>query len=145
MKKALLVLILSFCFCSIYSQSKSQLELLGKFIDTHNLGTEEAISVFVKESYEPSLYKKIDLTKHIDFYNHIIKEFGPLNKEIYKLVEVKPTKLVVQLIKEKHSILNQSIDPSEILMVELDFDENNIDYLSRGLGLGALVCSIRGK
>jgi len=143
MKKAILLLMLSIFSSVIYGQEKNQLQLLDKFIIAHNLGTEEAISKFIKEAYVPSLFKKIDLKKHINFYDHIVKEFGPLNNEIYELVEVKPTKLIVQLIKKEESLLNQSIDPAEILMVEIDTSEKEPNYLIRGLGLGALVCSSR--
>ena len=143
MKKAILLLMLSLFSSFIYGQEKNQLQLLDKFIIAHNLGTEEAISKFIKEAYGPSLLKKINLKKQINFYDHIVKEFGPLNNEIYELVEVKPTKLIVQLIKKEESLLNQSIDPAEILMVEIDTSEKEPNYLIRGLGLGALVCSRR--
>lgn len=143
MKKALFILFTLFFITNIQAQEKKQLDLLDNFIIAHNVGTEKAISDFIKNTYKPSLLEKIDLEKHIAFYDHIIKEFGPLNSEIYKVVEVNLTKLIVHLIKKEENINNKSIDPTEILMVEIDTDENQPQYLSRGLGLGALACSIR--
>ncbi|MEO1031983.1 MAG: hypothetical protein AAFX55_11295 [Bacteroidota bacterium] len=143
MKKVIFILFALFLTTNSLAQKKNQFDLLDDFIIAHNLGTEKAISDFIKKTYEPSLLKKIDLKKHIAFYNHIIKEFGPLNNKIYEIVEVKPNKLIVNLIKKEESIKNKSIDPTEILMVEIDTDKNRPKYLSRGLGLGALACSIR--
>jgi hypothetical protein len=143
MKQAIFLFIFFLFSSFVYSQSKNQIQLLDKFVIAHNLGTEDAISKFIKEAYEPTLYKKIDLKKQIKFYEQIVKEFGPLKNEIYELVEVKPTKLVVQMIKKDESLLNKSIDPTEILMVELDTSEKEANYLTRGLGLGALVCARR--
>nr|WP_321235088.1 hypothetical protein [uncultured Psychroserpens sp.] len=143
MKKILFLLLISLLSTNSYAQSKNQLELLDKFIIAHNLGTEKAIVNFINETYKPTLLKKINMKKHIAFYNHIIKEFGLLNSEIYEVVETKPTKLIVNLIKKGESTSNKSIDPTEILMVEIDTDKNQPRYLSRGLGLGALACSIK--
>ena len=143
MKKTIFLFLFSLLSIYIHAQQKSQLELLDKFVLAHNLGSEKAMSDFIKETYKPSLLKKIDIKKQIAFYDHIIKEFGPLNSEIYEVVETKPTKLIVNLIKKGQDIKNKSIEPTEILMVEIDTDENQTSYLSRGLGLGALACSIR--
>jgi len=141
MKKILFSLFTLLFLTNVQAQNKNQLEILDKFIIAHNLGTEKAISDFIKNTFKPSLLNKIDLKKHIAFYDHIIKEFGPLNNKIYEVVEVKPTKLIVKLIKKENSIKNKSINPTEILMVEIDTDEKQPKYLSRGLGLGALACS----
>ena len=143
MKAIILFLTVSIFTSTIKAQEKNQLDILNKFISAHNLGTEEAIGDFIKNNYSPAIVKKIALDKHIAFYMHIVKEFGPLNEKIYDVVEVKPTKLIVNLIKEGESINNRFIKPTEILMVEIDTDANQPAYLSRGLGLGALACSIR--
>jgi len=143
MKKIIFIVFTLLFATHILAQKKNQLDLLDNFIIAHNLGTEKAITDFIENSYEPSLLKKIDLKKHVAFYDHIIKEFGPLHSEIYEVVEVKPNKLIVNLIKKEESVTNNSIDPTEILMVEIDTDEKQPEYLSRGLGLGALACSIR--
>jgi len=143
MKKTIFILFTLLFATNILAQKKNQLDLLDNFIIAHNLGTEKAIINFIENSYKPSLLNKIDLKEHIAFYDHIIKEFGSLNNEIYEVVEVKPNKLIVNLIKKEENIINKSIDPTEILMVEIDTDEKQPEYLSRGLGLGALACSIR--
>jgi hypothetical protein len=81
------------------------------------------------------------MDKHVAFYQHIIDEFGPLNTEVYKVADVKPHKLVVHLLKAGESVINLHVDPADILEVELDTDPDLPNYLSRGLGLGALVCA----
>jgi hypothetical protein len=60
-------------------------------------------------------------------------------------VEVQSTKLIVRLIKQEENRNNPSIDPAEMLMVEIDKEVDRPEYLSRGLGLGALICSAREK
>lgn len=128
-----------------YSQNNSQSIILSKFITANNSGTEDAISQFIKETYESNLYEKIDLQQHIEFYSMISEDFGLLKSTVYEIIEEKPLRLVVQLIKEKESLLNKNIDPTEILMVELDFNEKNPKLLNRALGLGALVCELKKK
>ena len=68
---------------------------------------------------------KIYVDKHIVFYKHIINEFGLLNTEIYKLVEVGSDKLIVKLINQNRRDEDLSIEPTQILMVEIDFDKSN--------------------
>ncbi|MEQ9376935.1 MAG: hypothetical protein RIG68_17225 [Imperialibacter sp.] len=141
--KTLFASLLIIAGTTCYSKSGNDLEILNKFIRANNSGTEEAIGEFIKETYEPHLFEKIDLEKHIDFYMMISKNFGHLNTMVYKKIEENPLRLVVHLIKESESVLNKSIDPSEILVVEIDLNKDNPKYLSRGLGLGALVCELR--
>ena len=145
MRKLLFTAVTTFFVLSTYAQNNQQLAILNKFITIHNLGTEKAIGQFIKETYNPGLYDRIDLKKHIEFYDQIIKEFGALNDVVYKIEEEKPYKVIVHLIKKNESFLNQNIDPTEILVVEIDISKEMPRYLSRGLGLGALVCEIRKK
>jgi hypothetical protein len=107
----------------------------------HNTGTETAIRTFIRETYHPALLPDLAMDKHVAFYQHIIDEFGPLNTEVYKVADVKPHKLVVHLLKAGESVINLHVDPADILEVELDTDPDLPNYLSRGLGLGALVCA----
>jgi len=143
MKRKFVTLLIFTIVTFSYSQNNTQSTILNKFIAANNSGTEESISQFIKESYEPSLYKKIDLEQHIAFYNMISKDFGRLKSKVYEMIEEKPLKLVVLLIKEEESLLNKNIDPSEVLMVEFDFSEKNPKFLNRALGLGALVCELK--
>ncbi len=126
-----------------FAQDNSKYRLLNKFIKMHNSGTESAIANFVKETYLPEDYETINLDKHVAFYKHIIEEFGALNDEVYEHVEDSDTKLIVYLIKEKENIHNAHIDPTEVLSVEIDISEQFPNYLSRGIGLGALACTLR--
>lgn len=140
MKKSILTLVAAVLATLSYSQNQAQLTVLNKFIIANNAGTEEAFSQFIKETYEPELYKKTNLKAHIEFYTMISKDFGQLKSEVYEKIEEKPLRLAVYLIKDGESLLNTNINPTEILMVELDFNENNPTYLNRALGLGALIC-----
>lgn len=130
------ILSISFSF----SQNKEQTNILDKFIKAHNIGSEDALSVFIKDTYHPDVYAKINLKKHVAFYSQIVKEFGPLNFMIYKKVEEQPFRFVVHLIKKDEHIENQYINPANILVVKIDLSQKNSKYMDRGLGLGALIC-----
>ena len=140
MKRKIITLLIFTIVTITYSQNNTQSTILNKFIAANNSGTEEAISQFIKETYKPNLYKKIDLQQHIEFYTMISKDFGRLKSIVYDIIEEKPLRLVVHLIKEEESVFNKNIDPTEVLMVEFDFNEKNPKFLNRALGLGALVC-----
>ena len=70
----------------------------------------------------------------------INEDIGQLKNIVYEKIEEKPLRLVVYLIKENENLLNKSINPAEVLVVEMDLNEQNPKYLKLGLGLGALVC-----
>ena len=140
MRKLLLTFLAITIVTFVYSQNRNQLVILDKFIVANNSGTNEAISQFIKDTYEPNLYKKIDLEEHIKFYAMITEDFGQLKNIVYEKIEEKPLRLVVYLIKENENLLNKSINPAEVLVVEMDLNEQNPKYLKLGLGLGALVC-----
>ncbi len=143
MIKLLLTLLAITIVTFSYSQNRNQLVILNKFIAANNAGTKEAISQFIKETYEPNLFKKIDLEEHIKFYAMISEDFGQLKTMVYEKIEEKPLRLVVYLIKENENLLNKSINPAETLVVEMDLNEQNPKYLKKGLGLGALVCELK--
>lgn len=111
----------------------------------HNAGTEDALRKFITECYEPPIYEQLDLASHVAFYKQIISDFGPLNNQIYEKVEETRSKLIVHLIKKNESLLKNKIDPAEILVVEMDMSKVYPKHMSRGLGLGALVCELRKK
>lgn len=145
MKKLILTLLAVTILTAAYTQRNSQSIILDKFIAANNTGTHEAFRQFIKETYDQSLLKKIDIETHIEFYAMICEDFGPLKTAVYKRIEETPLKLVVYLIKENESLLNKSINPAEILVVEMDLNEQNQKYLKKGLGLGALVCELKKK
>ena len=123
------------------AQSPLQQDLLDRFIVMHNDGSEAVIQDFIKGSYHPELLKELSFDKHIDFYKHVIADFGVLNPEVYQVILEEKNKLIIHLIKAEESLDNQNIDPAEILTVEIDTHPDQPKYLSRGLGLGALVCT----
>lgn len=133
--------VLSFSFS--FSQNNEQQQILDKFIKAHNLGSEEAINEFIKDTYHPNVYAKLNLKAHTAFYNQIVKEFGPLNFMIYKVVEETLSRFVAHLIKKEQHKKNQNINPLEILVIKIDLSERNNKYMPHGLGLGSLVCEQR--
>ena len=143
MKTFLIVIFTILSISFSYSQNKEQTNILNKFINAHNIGSQDAISEFIKDTYHPDIYAKINLKDYVAFYNQIVNEFGPLNFMIYKKVEETPLKFVVHLIKKDEHIKNQDINPLEILAVEIDLSKKNPIYIERGLGLGSLVCEQR--
>ncbi len=58
-----------------HSQNKEQTNILDRFIEAHNIGSQDAISTFIKDTYHPEVYAKINLKDHVAFYNQIVKEF----------------------------------------------------------------------
>lgn len=143
MKKFLATLIVIVFVTVTYSQNNKQQKTLNKYIIANNAGTPEAFSQFIKDTYTPQLLKKINLKSHIDFYAMISKDFGQLKLAVYKKIEENPSRLVVHLIKENESLLNNNINPAEVLLVEMDFNKNNPTYLNKGIGLGALICELK--
>ncbi len=125
------------------SQTKTQTTILNKFITAHNKGTEKAISTFIKDTYHPDVYKRINLQEHISFYNQIVNEFGPLNYVVYKTVKTTSDRYVVHLIKQGENTNNQYIKPDDILVVKLDISKDNNRFMPHGLGLGSLTCELR--
>lgn len=122
------------------SQNKHQQKILDLYIEANNTGTDEAFHRFIKETYEPALYEKINLADHIDFYQHVRADFGELKSILYKKIEESTYQFVVHLIRKNDNILNPTIDPAHVLVLEMDLSKTNPAYIRRGLGLGALVC-----
>jgi hypothetical protein len=143
MEKIILILFAITIATPVFSQNKNQSIILDKFIAANNAGTREAISQFINETYDHDLLSKIDFEEHIQFYDMISEDFGKMKTVVYEKIEEKPLRLVVHLIKENQSVLNKSINPAEILVVEMDLHEQRPTYLKKGLGLGALVCQLK--
>lgn len=137
--QALALLLFTFSF----AQNKEQENILNKFIKAHNTGSISAINEFIKTTYHPDVYKKIDLKSHTEFYRQVVNEFGPLNFMIYKRVEEGPLRFVAHLITKEDRIDNKDIDPTKILVVKIDLSKKNKKFMPHGLGLGSLVCEQR--
>jgi len=143
MRKFLFTVIAMAVVTLTYSQNNNQQKILNKYIMANNAGTVEAFSQFIKETYNPQLLKKINLTLHIDFYSMVSKDFGQLKLDVYNKTEETPSRLVVHLIKENESLFNKKINPAEVLVVEMDFNKNGPTYLNKGIGVGALICELK--
>lgn len=126
-------------------QTEEQNAILDQFLEMHRLGSDQAIGQFIKNTYHPTTYQKIDSKAHINFYATIIEEFGELDPRIYKKIESTSNKLVVHLIKKGESPLNDRIDPANILVVEIVTSDKNPKYMEQSLGLGSLLCQQKKK
>ena len=136
----MLLLFLTILFHTPNSDQHSQDAILELYIEANNKGSNAAFQSFIKNSYHPDLLDKIDMDKHVAFYQHVHADFEMLDPLVYETRTDTPEKLIVLLIKKGENHLNPSIDPANILVVELDFHSSKRTYLSRGLGLGALIC-----
>lgn len=135
---------ITFVFITVsFSQSSEKTVLVSKYISLHENGSDQDIRNFIRETYYPEFLKIVNIENHIQFYKKIIKEFGPLNPEIYKITEQSPYRFVVYLIKKNRDISEEKIDPKDILVLELDQSKDNPMFLSKGLGLGSLVCEFK--
>lgn len=66
-----------------------------------------------------------------------------LNATVYEKIGDVEHRLVVHLVKRAESVLNKHVAAEDRLVVKVDLSTKNPKYLSRGLGLGALVCEIK--
>lgn len=123
-------------------ESKTE-RVLKAWVVMQNEGTDAAVRRFIDGYYSPALLENMkNYEAHVKFYKQIINEFGPVQDIIYHTEEAGENKLKVQLLKVGRTLVPEPT-PEEILVVNIDLDPNNQDYLARGLGLGALVCYIK--
>ena len=117
--------------------------MLDAWIETQNKGTDEAIRSFIDTYYSPAMLGKMkNYEDHLNFYKQVISEFGSIQKIVYITEKDTEHSLKVQLLQEATPLLPEP-SPEEILVVEIDLDPENPAYLSRGLGMGALICYIK--
>ena len=117
--------------------------VLSAMIEMQNVGTDEAINTFINKYFHPDLlYKMKNRSEHVSFYRQIIEEFGDVQKEVFKVEVSTDRKLKVQLLKKGVSFVPDP-SPEEILVVEIDLNQDQPEYLARGLGMGALICYIK--
>ncbi len=117
--------------------------VLKAWMKMQNEGTDQAVKQFIDNYYSPRLLGKMtNYESHVAFYKQIINEFGKVQPAIYLTETDSEHKLKVQLIKEGRALVPEP-SPEEILVVEIDLDPDNPQFLSRGLGLGALVCHLK--
>lgn len=117
--------------------------ILNAWIATQNEGTDAAVRNFIDTYYSPGLIERMkNYEDHVKFYKQIIHEFGKIQNVIYETEKDTDTKLKVQVLKEATPLVPEP-GPEEILVIEIDLDPENKRYLSRGLGMGALVCYIK--
>ncbi len=140
----LLWIVLSIIFAtSVCGQTKEQQRILDKFVTMHNIGTVQVIEGFIKDTYHPDIYKKIEVSKHVAFYQQVISDFGPLNNQVYAKIEEEPLSLTVHLIREQDEVFNKHINLAHVLVLKMNLHPDNAAYMDRGLGLGALICTIK--
>lgn len=139
--KLLYVAILYSCANALMAQS--HYKILEDYVKMNNAGSSEAIEEFIKDYYHPEILEKIDIGKHVEFYQHIQSDFPKLNDIVLETIEESAYKLIVHLKRDDISVITTKVDPADILVVKIDLSREDPDYLERGLGLGALICSIR--
>ena len=135
-----LIILVLLAICSMYSQKDVHRSILKKYIEANNIGTEEAFTQFIKETYNPTILEKLNFNNHTEFYDQIRNEFGELDSKIFKIIEDKPLRFIVHLLKKDANILIASTKPEEILVVKIDLSEDDPQFMSHSLGLGSLVC-----
>lgn len=117
--------------------------ILEAWVATQNEGTDKAVRAFIDTYYSPALLEEMkNYEDHANFYKQIISEFGKIQHVIYETETDTAIKLKVQLLKAATPLVPEP-GPEEILVVEVDLDPENKQYLSRGLGMGALICYIK--
>lgn len=117
--------------------------ILQAWIVTQNQGTDVAVRKFIDTYYSPDLIQKMkNYEDHVKFYKQIIHEFGKIQEVIYETEKDTDIKLKVQVLKEATPLVPEP-GPEEILVIEIDLDPENKQYLAKGLGMGALICYIK--
>ena len=118
-------------------------KILEDWIRTQNIGSNKAINDFIDQWFAPELLDKMDnRDQHIAFYRQIIDEFGDLQNLVFREIESTETKLKVELLKKGYPLVPEP-SPEDILVVEIDVQKDNPRYLSRGLGMGSLICYVK--
>lgn len=142
--KALFTLFLFLAAVQNSSTEQTDTErVLEAWVVMQNNGSDKAVRQFIDTYYSPAILSKMkNYEDHVAFYKQIIHEFGKVQSTIYLTETDKDHKLKVQLIREGRA-LAPAPSAEEILVVEIDLDPENPQYLSRGLGLGALICHIK--
>jgi hypothetical protein len=141
----IITLISAILLCSNPSSTENinTQKILTAWLEMHNTGTEEAVGEFIRSYYSPELLKKMkNFDDHVKFYMTVIDDFGDIQSIVYKTEETTDFRLKVQLLK-KGILAVSNPPPTEILVVEIDLDPKNPEYLVKGLGMGALICYIK--
>ena len=109
--------------------------IFDAWLEMHNAGTEKVVGKFINDFYSPSVLKKMkNFDAHVNFYMTMINDFGEMQGVIFKTEESSENKLKVQLLK-KGSLVYPEPTPEEILVVEIDLDPENPEFLEKGLGM----------
>ena len=125
------------------SLSQDTQRVLEAWVATQNDGSEKAIRQFIDSYYSPAVLKGMkNYDDHVKFYQQVIAEFGQIQSHVFEVEVDEPHTLKVQLIK-KGTPLVPSPGPEEVLVVEIDLDPEQPQYLKRGLGMGALICYLK--
>ena len=143
MKTLLIISALAFSTNWSNSENANTKRLFEAWRKMHNTGTEQAAREFIKAYYAPDVLKKMkNMEDHVTFYMTMIHDFGDVQNIVYKTEESTEHRLKVQLLK-KDALLFPEPSPEEILVVEIDLDPNDPNFLEKGLGMGALICYIK--
>jgi hypothetical protein len=126
-----------------FAENEKTQRIFDAWLEMHNTGTEKAVGEFINDFYAPSALKKMkNFDAHVNFYMTMINDFGEMQDVIFKTEESTENRLKVQLLK-KGSLAYPEPTPEEILVVEIDLNPENPEFLEKGLGMGALICYIK--
>jgi hypothetical protein len=143
MKYILILSVLMFSADWSFAENEKTQRIFDAWLEMHNTGTEKAVGEFINDYYSTTALKKMkNFDAHVRFYMTMINDFGDLQAVIYKTEESSANRLKVQLLK-KGSLVYPEPSPEEILVVEIDLDPSDSDFLEKGLGMGALICYIK--
>ena len=111
------------------------------WIEMHNTQDKKSINSFIKENYSQTTLKKINTEDHINFYYNAAVSFGQVDEIPFEVIENTNNRLVIHFVK-KGVTRSEEISPENIFVVEIDMNLKDPTKLERGLGLGALICSL---
>jgi len=111
-------------------------KLARSWLAAHNAGDEVSLARWVEDAYAPQLLDRIDVAEHVAFYQSIVQDFGELSPTPVAVTESSARHLVVHL--RPVSVLVP--DPTTTLVVDIEVAPEDPGHLTRGLGLGALIC-----
>lgn len=115
-------------------------QILRDWTIAYNSQSQDQMLRFINKNYHSDLLSKISIEDHVKFYQSMIDDFGKVNPTVYKVIGNTPSKFVVHLVKEGIPIAKDDVRLEDILVIEIDLKEG---LLSKGLGLGSLLCYMK--
>lgn len=116
--------------------------IMTSWLSAHNSGDTTALVEWMRTSFSPEALTTLDFDKHLEWYVGCTTMFGKLTPLPYAIATNDEHKLVAHFLKDGVR-REKTVDPTKIVVVELDLNPEQPRYLQRGLGLGELICEDR--